>query len=484
MVTRHARRLTAGLVLAFGLALPVIAVAGGSLAAQETAAVGRTQLHRNGARGVPYLPLAVAGDASSTATLTMQVAQRIELDGDALNNVRGNLYPIDVDADGRYEFLHFNGFRFMRVYAASGRKLWQVQNPSGRLHRDTIHRDTLAVLDVDDDGRQEIVHCWTDAGARKKRLLVRRGSDGLVLRSIDVEGHAREECQIGAFRVAGRAQPILLVSHQYRGAASCPRRANYVDIWARTVAFDLQLGKLWDRNSCFAGHYLYPVDADADGAAEAIFIGRHLYAPDGTLRCTIPGFGQDHADAVGVADLMPASPGLEAVAVGSSGTRAVRVRDCAPLWSVSTRMIRNPQSLAVAQLEVGNPTPQIMISERGSEPGYRTFILTGSGAIRQTFRSGAMRETIPMQNADLDGQRGTDELLGSFATAFDGAGKMRLDRSWYWGLKGGLVREVPGQYPKSYDRWAPFPLLVDLDRDGREEIVTWSQSLIVVGKAG
>ena len=37
-------------------------------------------------------------------------------------------------------------------------------------------------------------------------------------------------------------------------------------------------------------------------------------------------------------------------------------------------------------------------------------------------------------------------------------------------------------YPRDYDRWQAFPLVLDVDRDGRDEIVQWGQSLIVIGK--
>ena len=90
----------------------------------------RVQMHRNGMRGVPYLPLAQLGAAERLATIRCRSAARIELDGDPLLNVRGNVYPIDVDGDGGYGFVHFNGYRYMRVYDAGGRKLWQVDNPA------------------------------------------------------------------------------------------------------------------------------------------------------------------------------------------------------------------------------------------------------------------------------------------------------------------------------------------------------------------
>lgn len=466
-------------ILVAGCAVLASAQAGPVLA-QERAAEGRMQLHRNGMRSVPYLSLA-SGQSTSAARIRMQPANLVDLDGDALANVRGNLFPIDVDGNGTYEFLHFNGFRFMRVYRADGRKLWEIRNPNGRLHRSTMHRDTLAVFDGDRAGRQYIVHCWTDQAARRKRLVVRRGQDGAVLRSVDLDGSAGEECQMAAFRVPGRAQPIVLVSHQFADRSKC-RVGNWVDQWARTVAFDLDLNRLWDSNTCHAGHYVYPVDADRNGVVEAIFIGRHVYEPDGRRRCTMPGWGGDHADAVAVGDLMPGLPGLEAVAIGTTGTRAVRVANCQALWTIPTRRIRSPQNLALAKLDRAGTGPQIVISERGSLPAYKTFVVSGAGKIVATFAKGAARNVMPMQNANLDGARGTDELVGSFGVVLDGRGTVRLDKGWYWGRKGQRTREVRGEYPTSYDRWAPFPLVADLDHDGRDEVVTWSQSLIAVGK--
>ena len=76
-----------------------------------------------------------------------------------------------------------------------------------------------------------------------------------------------------------------------------------------------------------------------------------------------------------------------------------------------------------------------------------------------------------------------DELVGSFGQVMDRHAGIRLDRSWYWNLKGNRVRETNrGPYPRSYDRWQAFPLVLDFDHDGKDEIVQWGQSLIVVGQ--
>ena len=164
---------------AAGLLMALVAVATAGMpawAAPDPA--DRMQLHRNVNRGVPYIRLSQQGQTSSGATITMRAVRQTELDGDPLLNVRGNVYPIELN--GGYGFVHFNGYRYMRVYDAGGRKLWQIDNPGGRVHRDALHRDTLAVLDADGDGDQDIAHCWVEGG--RKVLLVRRGATGAVLR--------------------------------------------------------------------------------------------------------------------------------------------------------------------------------------------------------------------------------------------------------------------------------------------------------------
>ncbi|MEK0085608.1 hypothetical protein [Benzoatithermus flavus] len=443
--------------------------------------IQRIQLHRNGERSINYVPLRRQLQPERTGTLQMRVIARIDLDGDPLANVRGNVYPIDVDGNGSYAFLHYNGYRFMRIYNADGTKRWQIDDPKGRVHKDTVHRDTLAVLDIDGDRKQEIIHCWANHATGSKRLVIRRGTNGSIVRQVDLDAPKSDICQLGVFYVTGRPDPIILVSHRVKAPDSCDH--NFTDYWARTVAYDLRLNKLWDRNTCNAGHYVYPVDANFDGYAEAIFVGRHLFNVDGTQRCRFPFWGSDHADAVNVADFVPARSGMEAIVVGASGLQMVDVDDCTVLWTKPKSVIDNPQHLGVAWLDPNAVTPTITVRSKGTVASPKVYMLDGSGRILKTFATGMIGSFIPIQNANLDGAQGSDDLVGQFAQVADRSGGMRLTKFWYWNLKGTKVQEVPGQYPYSYDRWSAFPVVADLDRDGRDEIVEWSQSLIVVGKA-
>lgn len=116
--------------------------------------------------------------------------------GDGTENLRANLYPIDVDGHRRLELVQFDGYRFIRVLTQDGRILWEVRNPKGRLRLETswywnlggLSRkerrlspygqwtDAPVVVDLDRDGRDELV-TWgrrvTVIGSRAPRAAAR-----------------------------------------------------------------------------------------------------------------------------------------------------------------------------------------------------------------------------------------------------------------------------------------------------------------------
>lgn len=84
-----------------------------------------------------------------------------------------------------------------------------------------------------------------------------------------------------------------------------------------------------------------------------------------------------------------------------------------------------------------------------------------------------------MQNTNLDGARGTDELSGAYGEVIDISGKLRLSRSWYWGLQSLTASERTLIPP---DQWTARPIWFDMDSDGREELITWGRNMVVIGK--
>ena len=132
--------------------------------------------------------------------------------------------------------------------------------------------------------------------------------------------------------------------------------------------------------------------------------------------------------------------------------------NCAAIWSVPTRTIRNPQQLTMARLDASSATPTLALIERGSEPNATVFLLNGTGRILASYGKSAIENgritAMPYQNANLDGKTGTDELMISLGRVIDRNGKLRLGTDWYWNLKSS---KAPSGSPPlaSWDSWPP-----------------------------
>lgn len=456
-------------------------------AASRLEQVERVQLHRNGNRGWDYLPLARADGSTEPATFAFRPLSMLPVPGDPIENVRANVHPIDVDGDGDYELLQANGSRFMRVMGRDGRRLWEARNPVGRVHRSQVHRDTLAIFDVDGDRRQEILHCWVFPGTRVKHLVVRRGDTGAVVRTVALTGDPDwSECQIAAYRVAHRTLPLLLVSRQLDlPDADCPRL--FVDTWAVTAAFDpATLNRRWQRSTCDAGHYPRAVDEDNDGTAEAILVGKYLIGPEGWLRCILPGWGTDHPDTMVVADFVPTQPGHEAVTGGQSGLRLYRAASCALLPLKPIPDFANPQHLSAVRFASDDNAPSIIVRQRNTDTAKIKPVLRldGAGMVLHRYLDDnsdpQSTGRMPMTNGNLDGAAAAEDLVAWFGQVLDPQGRVRLGTGWYWDLQ----RLGPDEQDLSaYDQWTNAPVVFDLDGNGRDELITWGRQNIVIGTA-
>lgn len=446
--------------------------------ASTASAEDRILLYRNGLRGVAYAPLGNPSDLTPPAQLAATITQRIPLDGDPAVNVWGGLYPLDVDRDGVPEFVHFNGYRTMRVYKSDGRKVWQIDNAKGRVHRDFSHRDTMVMLEATDTTPAQILHCWVMPGASSRSVVLRDAATGTMVKPVTLTGQATSgECQMAAFKTAPAGDIVVLVALKAASTAGCKQTPS--DVFSRVVAFDRNLNQLWSRSTCDAGHYAWPLDENADGLAEAMFIGKYLVRPDGSLQCTLSDWGTDHVDSAAVADFDPATPGLEVIAVGYSGTRFYTAATCQRRWTIARSGLTNGQYVVAAHLSPTDPAPLMAVrQEPNSGTSNSTYILDAAHQQRAVF-PGTYYSVIPMQNADLDGLRGADELAGAYGEVFDGLGNLRLDRSWYWTQQTLTDSEKATLDPPS--QWSRSPVIADLDGDGKSEIITWGRQAIVIG---
>ena len=441
----------------------------------------RVRLHRTPSRGLDYAPTSRPGSsATGKSSLRVDVISKINLDGNPLDNAYSSLLPLDYKNDGKSGFLHWNGYRIMRLYSRTGSKVWQVTNPSGR-HQGPeayIHRDSAVITDLDGDGKlNDILHCWQSGST--KRLVERDGATGKEIRHIDLPGQSNTTtsyCHVDLYRKQSDGQPIILVAENQSGGSAACNKKGWIDNWVRVAAFDRKLKKLWQTDTCDAGHHPVQVDANNDGKAEYVFVGRYALDLNGKIRCTLSGWGRgDHVDAIRIGKLDPKSSKLTAVAVGRTGGGAFDPATCKRLWTLP-KIINNPQELMLGQFDPAPKPLSILVTQRGSEKTYTSYVLNTKGGIVRKIA----KRIVPMQNAQMDGDKRTDEIFAMFGEVFTGTGKQLLSRSWYWNLRGTKVKER--RTSNVYDSWAAFPVLSDVDHDGREEIVTWGQSLIVVGR--
>ena len=474
-------RLRATLALTAGLVLPALLLSHGQARADALATrlEERVQVDRNGPRGLEYVPTSRAGSAGTAKrSLKVDVLKKIDLDGSPLDNTYSNLLPLDTNGNHKSELVIWNGFRTMRLYDLNGRKLWQVNNGNARKQgpETFIHRDAAAVLDLDGDKKDDVLHCW-QSGSRK-RLVARDGATGKEIAHVDLIGQGLSPgnyCRIAVYRKQSDKKPIILVAHNQSGSSKCGR--NWVDNWARVVAFDTKLKKLWQTDTCDAGHHTAGVDANHDGLMEYFFAGKYALDFNGKIRCTLSGWNKsDHVDGIRVAQFDPKKKGMQAMAVGRTDAAMFDAATCKRIWTAPS-VVKNPQEVVVGQFDPAPKPLSIMISERSTRGKSSTYILTSSGKLTRTIKG---REILSMQNADLDGDHRTDEVVAIFGEVFNGKGDKILSKDWYWNLKGKKVAEKKTN--NVYDRWVSYPVLFDVDHDGRQELVTWGQSLIVVGR--
>ena len=438
--------------------------------------LSRIQMHRNALRGVVYRPLSPAG-GPEPSSIEMRTRYKFALPGDGGLNVRSNVYPIDVNNNGKYEFLFFNGYRSMKLLHRNGVVRWQISNPGGRTHGSAYHRDTLAVIDVNGDGNEDIIHCWAQAGQAGRMLQVRNGDTGALIRSVKLNpSRSTDECQIAAFYMKGRSTPLILVS---RTGANC--RQNYVDVWSRTTAFDLKLRQVWDRSTCDAGHYAWPLDEDRNGYAEGVFVGKYLYRANGVRACTLPGWGTNHVNSLVMGNFSPDWGGHELLAVGQSGTRFYSAASCALRWSIGTGTIPNPQVVAAAWLDGPDARSDLFVQEKATgQTTRKIYDLSATGNIQGSYTETKQPTKGHYQTGNIDGARAKEDRIGAYGRVIAADGSIRLGTDWYWNQQQLSPSE---QGLGAEEQWTFSPLIFDMDRDGREEIITWGRHMLVVGQS-
>ena len=393
----------------------------------------------------------------------------IALDGDGHENVRSKLIVADVTGDGRPDWILKNGFRLIEAYDHDGAKLFERRNPDGFANGTPWHPFVDLAWDLDGDGRAEIIATWHEPDGHYLEVL--DGETGAVLsrrqlwHAVRPKGNNQILLAI-AFPNAG-PDPVLLIED---GLATGSQSRGYNEV----RAFDRDLNQLWVAGTPRGGHYLFPYDLDQDGITDVVFAGKHVLDISGRLLWTMSGWDGDHVDSLAAGDIDPARAGYEVVAVGRTGTRMYGVDDGAMLWHIDTTVIGDPQHVAIGELDPDAAGLEIIVKQRASEPERKTYLLDPRGRIRAWVRHGP----APYLNADLDGDRRVDEMIGAVGVVTGRSLTEVSAGTWYEGAQdlSPAEREL---HP--HDLWNPYPIVQDVLGDGREEMIVWGRHALVIG---
>ena len=397
------------------------------------------------------------------------IHRTIALDGDGHENVRSKLIVADVTGDGRPDWILKNGFRLIKAYDHDGAKLFEIRDPEGFVNGTPWHPFEDLAWDLDGDGKAEIIAAWHKPDGHYLQIL--EGETGAVLRERklwhSVAPQRNDQILMAlAFPDTG-PDPVILVED---GLATGNQSQGYNEV----RGFDGELNELWVASTPLGGHSVYPYDLDQDGVTDVIFAGKHVLDLHGRLLWTMSGWGRDHVDSLAAGDIDPERSGYEVVAVGRTGTGMYDVEDGALLWRVDTSTIPDPQHVAIGELDPDSAGLEIIVKERPSEPGRESYLLDYRGRIRDQASLGPR----PYLNADLDGARRVDEMIGWEGLITDASLAVISDAAWYADAQDLSPEE---RQLHAHNVWNPFPFVQDVLGDAREEMIVWGRHALVVG---
>jgi hypothetical protein len=402
------------------------------------------------------------------------------------SSVVSRMVPGDLNGDGKIDWVFFNGTKFLKAYDHDGELLWQHLNPDGVENYDPWHSWIPTVWDMNNDGRAEVI-AFRQTGASSASALYLTIYDGTT----GTVNHETELTWFGSVPVYYGHRGICAIAY-----LQDPSTPDIVitgsDYSTEVYAYDNQCEPLW--NQVFTpdysqegsynyggGHYVWPYDLDDDGLHE-ILAGRFLIDNDGTVRdtldlplitfdfATLP----DHVDALVSADFVPDSPGREILTIGELGTFCFSVDPLTlktdRLWeipSASDSPLSNPQTMAGGDFDQTNPGPEVMIAERASEPDPAVVCLRGDGTVLRELGTSIGNPVIAV---DIDGDRDEVDIMFFYGKVLNNTGEALTDHQWFTSSN------------PIYWEWQPYSIGMDVLGDGREEIIVWSNTQLVVGQ--
>lgn len=379
----------------------------------------------------------------------------------------GGVIAIDLDGDGARDFV-LTGRRFVAGYAADGTELFrheidlQVTLKSERDGLPGTHAPGVQVADVDQDGHPELLFL-TRSGVF--HVIDGRSGAPVWRGELPVPAGAErwEHLVVANFRGQGDLDLLLQATN-----AEGYRTGRYLAAYAIDALLDDRATPpLWIRDDFVANAHNGARVADLDGDGRDEVLGASLVGPAGDLLFTIPLEG--HIDSLFVADVQPARPGLEVVALEEGGSifnsdRVFLYDEQGLIWETGYRR-REPQNAAVGDFAPELPGLEVWCRSRFDE--HQTpFVFDANGNLLDAYEMDDVApadwtirgiETI----ATIDWTGGAEQLA---------AGKERHQNGDV-----AIFDPIGGRFRLRFDEHAERLYVADVTGDWREEIVVWNR---------
>jgi hypothetical protein len=269
----------------------------------------------------------------------------------------------DVDGDGKTDFMVLEPDFSAHVFNNAGKELWAYKAPPEYVKERSEFEAPGVLWDFDHNGRAEVVHWRFIEG--QEWLVVADGRTGRILR-----------------KTAWPTQPLphvynnfrLAIAHLHAGPAN--DLVAYTDMGGtqNVTAYSADLKQLWQhtehRKKDNLGHYVYPIDLNADGLDE-VLVGSLLLDTKGKEiwnRFDLLPDNHDHADSYKFVDMN--GDGKLDIATANSET-GVFVYDGMTGKIIWQNTAEHSQQLAVGNFLKGFVAPQVVI-------GGRTYGIKGT----------------------------------------------------------------------------------------------------------
>lgn len=382
----------------------------------------------------------------------------------------GGLIAVDLDGDEVRDFV-LTAPRFVAGYDLEGHERWrheidlQVTLKSEYDGLPGTHAPGVQPADVDRDGKTEILFL-----TRGGELWIIDGQGGQVEWRFEIAAPAGaerwEHLVVADFRGAGQIDLLLQATH-----AKGYRMGRYLAAYAldRLLA-DPAAEPLWTRDDFVANAHNGTRVADLDGDGRDEVLGASLVGPDGALLYTIPLLG--HIDSIFVADIQPARPGLEVVALEEGGgfftsDRVFLYDQNGLIWQTDYRR-REPQNAAVGDFDPKRAGLEVWCRSRFDEH-QAPFTFDAAGELLSHYE---MDDVAPPDWT----ARGVETIAPIHWTG--GEKELAAGKERHRNGDVAIFDPISGRFVLRFHETAERLYVVDVTGDWREEIVVWNRDAL------